>query len=162
MGADVLEAVAGWQVCRYHRGMNARRAISIVVLLVVVLTCGAEQNKKETAKRSCLQTAKTQSELNECAALDARKADAELNRVYSALLEKVKNDPAALESVKESERQWLKYRDAQMKASHPHPDKEGSVHPMCWSSEIAELIEERIRTLQSMLRPVEGDVCAYN
>jgi uncharacterized protein YecT (DUF1311 family) len=141
--------------------MNTRRIVSVVMLVFVVLTFSVGQSKKNAAKQSCWHTAKTQAELNECAATDAQKADAELNRIYSALLQKLKNDPTALESLKESERQWLKYRDAQVKALHPHPEEEGSVHPMCMSSEIAELTTQRIKALQSMMHPVEGDVCAY-
>jgi uncharacterized protein YecT (DUF1311 family) len=142
--------------------MNIRPTISVVVLLFLALAFSAGQSKKKIAKHSCWDTAKTQAELNDCAATDAQKADAELNRVYSALLQKLKNDAVALESLKESERQWLKYRDAQMKALHPQPEDEGSGHSMCMAIDLAELTTQRIKILQDMLHPSEGDVCAYS
>ena len=141
--------------------MNKSKIISVAILLVAGITMSAEQSKKHSPKQSCWQTAQTQLELNECAGAGAHNADAELNRIYSAMLHKLSNDTVALESLKESERQWLKYRDAQMKALHPHPEDEGSVHPMCVSSEERDLTTERIKTLQAMLNPNEGDACAY-
>lgn len=141
--------------------MNERglRVLLIVVIASVAPCLG--QSAKSASSESCGQTAKTQAELNSCAVSDAKEAEAELNRIYSALLQKVKSDPVALESLKGSERQWVKYRAAQEKALHPHPEGEGSVHPMCVSLEISELTHERIKLLRRMLKPDEGDVCAY-
>ncbi len=135
--------------------------VSVVITLFVAFAFCAGQNEKKTSEQSCLHTAKTQGELNECAGVEEQKADAELNHVYSALLQKLTKDPVALESLKASELQWLKYRDAQMKALHPHPEGEGSVRPMCVSLEKAELTTQRIKALRNMLNPVEGEVCAY-
>ena len=103
----------------------------------------------------------SQAALNECALSDNRKADRELNHVYQALLQKISGDSIATESLKNSERAWLLFRDAQMKALHPHPNQEGSVSPMCRSSEAAELTLQRVKMLKEMLTPQEGDVCAY-
>ncbi len=104
----------------------------------------------------------TQAELNECGSTEFRQADAELNRVYQALMNKLTGDTAAIETLKASQRAWINFRDAQMKALHPHPDEEGSVHPMCWSLEIAELTIQRTEMLRKMLHPEkEGDVCSY-
>jgi len=102
-----------------------------------------------------------QRDLNECSGAEFRKADAELNRVYTALMEKLKNDAVATENLKASERAWINFRDAQMKALHPHPDEEGSVHSMCWSLEMTELTVQRKEMLKRMLDPEDGDVCSY-
>lgn len=104
----------------------------------------------------------TQAALDDCARSDYRNADKELNRVYQALLQKIQGDLAATESLKNSERAWLIFRDAQMKALHPNFDKEGSASPMCASSEAAELTLQRVKMLQQMLDTKEGDVCAYS
>ena len=105
----------------------------------------------------------TQGELNECGGTEFRKADAELNRVYTALMEKLKSDAVATESLKASERAWINFRDAQMKALHPHLNEEGSVHPMCWSLRMAELTAQRTEMLKKLLDSgkEEGDVCNY-
>jgi|SRR5579885_2212952 len=141
--------------------MNQRGIrVLLIAMLAVVAPC-VGQSTKRAAKDSCWDTANTQAELNSCAESDAKKADAELNRIYSLLLGKLKSDPVALESMKESERQWIRYRDAEEKALHPHLEDEGSVHPMCVASELAQLTNERVKLLRRMLQPEEGDVCAY-
>ena len=58
---------------------------------------------------------------------------------------------------------WINFRDAQMKALHPHLDEVGSVYPMCWSLQMAELTVQRTEMLKKMLdsEKDEGDVCAW-
>src|SRR3954468_13524609 len=103
--------------------MNTPQISSVIVVVVLAVSFSAGQTAKRQ-KQSCWDSAHTQMELNACAGSDATRADAELNRIYSLLLQKLKSDPVALSLLKESERQWLKYRDAQMKALHPHPNSE--------------------------------------
>ena len=142
--------------------MNRRRTKVFVILTLAFVAPCLAQRTKPAAKDSCMDTATTQKDLNLCAGSISHAADVELNRVYAALLEKLKNDPVALESLKESERQWVKYRDAEENALHPHVENEGTVHPMCVTLELAELTQERIKRLRRMLEPDEGDVCGYS
>jgi uncharacterized protein YecT (DUF1311 family) len=141
--------------------MNTRTTILVAFIVVLPLAFSSGQSTSRTAEQPCWNTSKTQAELNACAATDAQDADAELNRVYASLMEKLRNDPIALESLKQSQRQWIGYRDAQLKAFHPHTGKEGSAHSMCISLEVAEITSQRIKILQAMLHPSEGDVCAH-
>jgi uncharacterized protein YecT (DUF1311 family) len=104
----------------------------------------------------------SQAALDDCARSDSRNADKQLNQVYQALLQKIHGDSIATQNLRNSEHAWLIFRDAQMKALHPHPDQEGSASPMCRSSEVAELTLQRVKMLQKMLSPAEGDVCAYS
>lgn len=104
----------------------------------------------------------SQAALDDCALSDSRSAEKQLNQVYQALLQKISGDSAATEKLKNSEDAWLIFRDAQMKALHPHPDQEGSASPMCGSSQMAELTLQRLKMLKEMLNPQEGDVCAYS
>ena len=103
----------------------------------------------------------SQAALDACAQSDFWKADKQLDLVYQSLIQKMKGDSAATESLENSERAWLVFRDAQMKALHPHPEKEGSVSPMCRSSQMAELTLQRVKMLKHMLNTEEGNVCAY-
>lgn len=104
----------------------------------------------------------SQAALDDCARSDFLSSDKQLNQVYQALLQKIHGDSIATQNLKNSEHAWLIFRDAQMKALHPHFDQEGSASPMCESSEGAELTLQRIKMLQEMLSPAEGDICAYS
>src|SRR3569832_1092379 len=84
---------------------------------------------------SCMDRANTQSEMNLCAASDRLKADAELNQVYQAVLERHRDEPIFLDNLKSAHRAWLKWRDAEMSALYPDRDDPaayGSVFPICW------------------------------
>jgi uncharacterized protein YecT (DUF1311 family) len=142
--------------------MELIRSFAAAAAVAMLLAPGLAQTGSKPKTKSCWDTAMSQAALNDCALSDNRKADSELNRVYQALLQKFSADSIATENLKNSEHAWLMYRDAQMKASHPHPDQEGSVSPMCRSSEAAELTLQRVKMLKEMLTPQEGDVCAYS
>ncbi|MEA2562266.1 MAG: hypothetical protein QOH06_3770 [Acidobacteriota bacterium] len=53
---------------------------------------------------SCFEKANTQLESNECAAKEYSEADAELNRVYKAILEKYKADALFIEKLRAAQR----------------------------------------------------------
>ena len=143
--------------------MKIRRYLLLVTFAVLVTVPSAiAQTKSKAAKNSCWSTAMTQRALNECGGKELHNADAELNRVYSALLQKLKDDPIATDTLKQAQVAWVAYRDAQMKALHPYREQEGSVSPMCWCLEMANLTVERTEILKEMLNPSEGDVCSYS
>lgn len=107
----------------------------------------------------------TQADLNDCAAAEFRKADAELNSVYQRLLAANKDDQNFIDKLKAAQRAWLSFRDAQIETLYPAPDpqsKYGSVFPMCYSLAKAELTAERTKHLQRMLKGREGDVCNWD
>jgi uncharacterized protein YecT (DUF1311 family) len=145
-------------ICR----MKMIRSFAAAAAVALLLAPGLAQTGSKAKTKSCWDTTMSQAALDECAGSDFHNADKELNRVYQALVQKIKGDSAATESLKSSEHAWLLFRDAQMKALHPHPDQEGSVSPMCASSEAAELTLQRVKMLKEMLNPQEGDVCAYS
>lgn len=111
----------------------------------------AQQRKKP---KSCWDTALTQREINECAGKELRATEARL----TALLKNLgigPEDPA--------QKAWEAYRDAQIEAIYPDPEKNiveyGSVYPMCFSLLKAKLAEGRIRDLKVLTTSGEGDVC---
>jgi uncharacterized protein YecT (DUF1311 family) len=72
----------------------------------------------------CNEKATAQPELNACAADEAARVDAELNRIYRELLAKAKDDAVAVEKIKKFQRAWIAYRDACLDASFPAEDKQ--------------------------------------
>jgi uncharacterized protein YecT (DUF1311 family) len=68
----------------------------------------------QSTQSPCWKAATAQSEMNHCADLDARQADADLNRVYGELLSKLKNDANAIKKLRAAQRAWLAFKDAHL------------------------------------------------
>ena len=101
-----------------------------------------------------------QSEMNRCADLDAREADADLNRVYQELLSKLKNDDTAVKKLRAAQRAWLTFRDAHLQELYPAEDKQqeyGSIYPMCYAQIATAMSKERTVQLRKMLN--DKDPC---
>jgi uncharacterized protein YecT (DUF1311 family) len=127
-----------------------------IVLLLLISTSAVSQSKENP----CWKTAMAQSEMNHCAGEDARKADAELNRVYQNLLSKMKGDVSATKKVREAQRAWVAFRDAQLEALYPAENKQGeygSIYPMCYAIVVTTMTKERTAQLRRMLQ--DKDPC---
>jgi uncharacterized protein YecT (DUF1311 family) len=103
-------------------------------------------------------------ELNQCASSHLQAADDELNRVYQAILRQYKDDREFLEKLRNAQRVWVTFRDAELEAKFPLGDKQyhyGSVYPMCANHFLAQRTWERVKHLRKWLDGTkEGDVCA--
>jgi len=107
--------------------------------------------------------AQTQGEMNAETAGDFRAADKRLNTIYQEILADYADDEVFITSLKEAQRCWIAFRDAQVKMKYPdrEPGYYGSILPSCEAMYLAELTQERIKALQVWIDGVqEGDVCA--
>jgi len=105
----------------------------------------------------------TQFEMNQQAHAAYQKADKELNTVYRKILLLYKADTVFIANLKESQRLWIKFRDAEVKMKYPAREAGfyGSVHPLCWSNYLEQLTYQRTEKLREWLKgDEEGDVCA--
>ncbi|MFN3588552.1 MAG: lysozyme inhibitor LprI family protein [Spirosomataceae bacterium] len=105
----------------------------------------------------------TQAEINQNAYNDYLRADKQLNTVYTAVLKKYKSDLVFVKNLRNAQRIWIQFRDAEMLAKYPERPvgQYGSIQPMCWHIYLQELTEERTAKLKLWLSgTVEGDVCA--
>ena len=104
----------------------------------------------------------TQADLNNKAKSEYEKTDKELNQVYQKILQDYKSDTVFVKSMKEAQRQWVKFRDAQVKMKYPpYKDADESVLPMCRNYYLKELTTNRIKELKQWIDGVEeGDVCS--
>ncbi|MFM8719961.1 MAG: lysozyme inhibitor LprI family protein [Chthoniobacterales bacterium] len=108
-------------------------------------------------------SAQTQGEMNQDAASEFKAADKELNSIYQRLLEDYADDEAFIANLKEAQRCWIAFRDAQMKMKYPdrEPGYYGSIQPMCEAIYLAELTQDRVKALRVWVEGVEeGDMCA--
>ena len=94
-----------------------------------------------------------QMEMNKCAYEDFEKADKALNQTYKALIKKSGDDKTYIKKLRESQRAWIKFRDAELDAMFSCEDENIRI---CWGSMIGmlypaakqELTEERTKRLQ--------------
>ena len=130
-----------------------------------LLSVGAQTRPAQS--EPCYDTARTQSELNRCADNDFARADRELNMTYQRILKKYAKDALFLQRLREAQRAWVAFRDAEMQMKYPSTNAQevtarfGSVYPMCLASYKAELTEQRTKRLSVWLSGIEeGDVCS--
>lgn len=107
--------------------------------------------------------AQTQTEMNKEASEVYKQADDALNSVYQQILKEYSGDPTFLLALKNSQRNWIGFRDSEVKMKYPDsgPGWYGSTHPMCVSYYTAQLTTERTESLKQWIIGVEeGDACA--
>lgn len=107
--------------------------------------------------------AQTQGEMNQDAATEFQAADKKLNSIYRKLLADYADDDAFIAGLKEAQRRWIVFRDAQLKMKYPdrEPGYYGSMQPLCEAMYLTELTQDRIKTLEVWIDGVEeGDACA--
>ncbi len=109
--------------------------------------------------------ARTQLEINECAAQEASAADAELNAVYRQVMQQLQAQPVAVEKLRAAQRLWIPLRDADIAARYPVGKDEnprvlyGSMYPMLYSAAKAELTRQRTQWLRAtFIDRAEGDL----
>jgi len=128
------------------------------------MACNLVMAASTESAPDCMDNAKTQLAMNECAASKLAQANQELNRVYQAIQSKHQDDPVFLQKLKLAQRAWINFRDAQIDMIYPHRDDSsyyGSSLPMCVQGQLTTLTTERTKTLNTWLQGVEeGDVCA--
>jgi len=107
------------------------RAFAIAFILIVIGYSCYGQNSAEFDR--CVDGAKPQSVLNECASEEAMLADSELKTTSDGFLAKIAGDSRAIAKFKEAERIWRLYREAYIEAVFPAQDKQiayGTEYPM--------------------------------
>lgn len=105
----------------------------------------------------------TQGELNGDALKNYQNADKALNDVYQNILKAYSKDTAFIKNLKNVQRIWIQYRDAEMLAKFPDrgPGFYGSIQPMCWNLYLTDLTKERTDKLKIWLEGIEeGDGCS--
>lgn len=127
--------------------------------------CVSDAQLDKAAIESCGKLP-SQSEMNDCAAREAHKAEDALNSTYQKVLGKLKGDKTATARMVAAEKAWIAFRDAELASDWPvadgaDPNLLGSVHPFCYYNERTALTLERLKTLSNRMKhEEEGDVCS--
>ncbi|MET3875248.1 lysozyme inhibitor LprI family protein [Chitinophaga sp. OAE865] len=103
----------------------------------------------------------SQSELNKQAGQEYKNADKKLNDIYQLILKDYAANKAFIKNLKDAQRIWIQFRDAQVQAMYPAAAKSyGSVFPMCRANYMTELTNQRTEALRVWLNGLpQGDVC---
>ncbi|RFS23428.1 DUF1311 domain-containing protein [Chitinophaga silvatica] len=102
----------------------------------------------------------SQSELNNRAKKEYKEADKELNEIYQLVLKEYARNKTFIQRMKDAQRSWVLFRDAELKARYPNDAKSyGSIYPMCEANFLKELTEQRSATLRTWLNVMKPDAC---
>jgi len=104
----------------------------------------------------------SQSEINLKVKNDFLIADKELNYIYQRILQEYSKDVNFINNLKISQRLWIQYRDAELKAIFPEKNTSnyGSMFLTCWYSFLKDLTLERSTRLKIWINGIdEGEIC---
>ncbi|NLR59801.1 DUF1311 domain-containing protein [Chitinophaga polysaccharea] len=106
--------------------------------------------------------AQSQGEMNKQAGQEYKEADKKLNEIYQLIIKDYAANKTFIQNLKEAQRIWIQFRDAQVKAMYPAAAKTyGSVFPMCKANYLTELTHQRSEALRVWLNGLpQGDVCS--
>ena len=97
----------------------------------------------------------TQSGMNECAANDFKKADADLNRAYKSIIDRIKDEGTLKAKLVDAQKKWIAFRDAECAFSAAGQEG-GSIYPMIVSGCLEAVTAARTKELQNYLKCEKG------
>jgi uncharacterized protein YecT (DUF1311 family) len=108
------------------------------------------------AAPSCDQAA-NQAALNQCVGQAYKNSDAELNKVYTTVKGRLKDDQALSRKLVAAQRAWVAFRDAEC-GFQTAGTEGGSVHPMAVAMCLDSQTRARTAALRAYLKCQEGDM----
>ncbi len=105
----------------------------------------------------CMDKAVDQASMNRCAAQAYEKFDADLNRYFHEIRQRLADDVDARHLLRDSQRAWITFRDAEC-AFAASAAIGGSVYPMAHDLCLADLTQKRAHELRQYLECEEGDM----
>jgi hypothetical protein len=89
-----------------------------------------------------------------------KRSENEINTVYQKILKEYSSDNDFIKNLKTSQRLWIQFRDAELKARYPESGQYGSTFSMCGYIFLTKMTDERIAQLRVWMDGIlEGDVC---
>ncbi len=99
----------------------------------------------------------TQTEMDLCEDAAQKRADAELNKAYREIIERLKDNEETKQLLIASQRLWLRFRDAEC-AFMASGVEGGSIYPTIVQSCRTTMTADRIKGLAVYLKCAEGDM----
>lgn len=107
--------------------------------------------------RDCMDSATTQAEMTACAHKTYQAADAELNKVFHEIRQRIGDDADTQKLLRTAERDWIAFRDAEC-AFAASATEGGSAYMMTLDLCQADLTGQRVDALRAYLSCEEGDL----
>ncbi len=101
--------------------------------------------------------APTQAALNQCASVQYKTADKELNRLYQEIGQGLKNQAQTKQRLVSAQRAWVAFRDAECSYATSVVES-GSLYPLAYSQCMTTLTKARVENLKHYLNCEEGDL----
>lgn len=123
--------------------------------LFLFFVCCLSVAQNSAQYRHCEENAVSQLEMNACANDEAKRAEDQLNQIYTLLLLKVKDDSAATVKIKAAQRAWISYRGAYIDAMYPAENRKveyGSIFPMEEALLRATLARQQTEALRDIVK----------
>jgi uncharacterized protein YecT (DUF1311 family) len=120
----------------------------LVPALVLIAMVHCEAVAQQAHKKNPCDNAQTQAEMDECSAREYRAADQKLNKLYADLSSKL--EPERLAKLKETQRAWIKFRDADCEFQ-AYLNKGGTIYPVVYNGCLTDNANNRIKQLEQML-----------
>jgi len=89
-----------------------------------------------------------QASMNACASKDLTRLDADLNKQYQAQMAYLKN-PAQKQALKDAQRKWVAFRDADCLYQVGKPEDSGSIWPLLQAQCLAAQTQVRVEQLKA-------------
>jgi uncharacterized protein YecT (DUF1311 family) len=136
-----------------ERRTRSRLRLFLLAAAALAVSAGTPESAHAQAQHDRCSQAKTQTDINACAARDHRAADAELNRAYTRLMSVAL--PARREGIRVAQRAWIAFRDAHCR-SEASEYQGGSMQPMVLSFCLADVTRSRTAQLKERIEEVQG------
>jgi uncharacterized protein YecT (DUF1311 family) len=131
----------------FERQSMRRYALLILIALAPPAVARAEDCANAT----------DQVTMDDCAAADAKKSDAELNALYKQIRQRLKSDAATTKLLVHTQQAWVAFRDAECDFSASGVAG-GTIYPMIRDICIDGLTQQRIKDFKRYLTCEEGDM----
>jgi uncharacterized protein YecT (DUF1311 family) len=105
----------------------------------------------------CMDKAVAQADMNACAGKAYAAADAELNKLYRQIQERLKDDADTKQRLVAAQRAWAAFRDAECRFSSAAVEG-GTVYPTIYGLCLGDLTNRRIDDFKSYLNCRDGDL----
>ena len=126
------------------------KRILLTTALVVLMSPAAHAN-------DCMEDAENQAAMTQCAGQAYQASDAELNRLFHEIRQRLGDDADKWRLLRGAERAWIAFRDAECTFSASGVAG-GSAYPMVYELCLDDLTQKRIEELRQYLRCEEGDL----
>ena len=124
-----------------------------MIIALLLAAAAVDAAPDDPIENACYEADQSQQGMNRCAGDAYERADKALNAQWRQVLAQY-DDPGAKKLLLESQRAWLKYRDAQCEAA-AYDNRGGSIWPLINSGCLASLTRQRTQELKELIDGVE-------